>query len=781
MKTTDMRGIILPPPSNVYFSTFIRKTAALLLILFFTLNDFRASAQCTVTTITGTVTWNTSQNIHNEIRIQNGASLYITGNIQIVFWNNNCGIVVEPGGFLGVYNGAVLRPRSGLWKGIYARNYINSFTSVDIRNSTIERAQIGVHLEAYLPAPPYIWYSAGVYAENATFLNNQRAIHQFNIVSPYYVSPSHLINCSFITSIGSPLQSPVINIDLLYSDVFSMTGCTFTNSTNSGTLVHGIVIDNSYRGVLIDDCTFNSMEKSIYITGNTVVNTVKNCTFNNIPGNTPIVWPNSLSNYGVMAVAAKAKVQDCNFNGNPRVSISHCPTYGTVFDNTGSGGSIAYRNSYQNIDYGFQSQKDNTELVVSCNHFIGFQPDPSATLKRYGWLTQGGTGAFLRNQGLLIGAIPECQTNTTQAGNEWSTLCVSSTHDVDIRVNGTIVPFYYASHSILGSTGQEQPKPNCSTSGWKNTYLKPCLSPTPGYSKGPSSCDAPFAYPPSYWKTGSGNSVSLLDEPENYFDAAEDYINSVNASANINEFLYYRGAMQWASNEVVTKLLSVGDERGAIDWLGKSLLAEDAKALCEIYLRKRDFALAQVALADYLQKVSGSIQQHAEYSDYYEEDARQYAELIRLIIDIYIAENDVTGLTDEQRASLEEFAVLTSETGVRARGFIRLFGGDTFYYEPLPVTDEAEIFKTSLVEEQFKIYPNPSEGFFRIEYAHKDENDILEVVLTDLAGKEVVKINLPSENKILEINNAPFQKGIYLYSVFENGIPLQTGKLIILN
>ncbi len=780
-----MRGNILPPPSNVYFSSLFRKIATLLLILFFNMNGFRTYAQCTVTNITGHVVWNTNMNIFNEIRIQNGATLSITGNIQIVFWNNSCGIVVEPGGYLNINDGAVLKPRSGLWKGIYARSMDSG--GVQITNSTIERAQIGVHLEAYLPAPPYIWYSASIYANNATFLNNQVAIHQYNIVSPYYANPSHLINCSFITNISSPLQNPVKYIDLIASDVFNITGCTFTNNTSGSRLVYAIVIDHSNREALIDDCTFNNVERGVYITGNSVVNTVKYSSFNNIPGNTtPIVWQDNNgwwihgSNYGIMAVATKAKVQDNNFDGDPRISINHCPTYGTVFDNTGSGGSIAFRNNYQNIDYGFQSQKDNTELVVSCNHFIGFQPDPSATLKRYGWLTQGGTGAFMRDQGTMQGTDPDCSADDLQAGNEWSTLCVSSTHDVDIRVNGTIVPFYYASHTILGSTGQEQPKPNCSTSGWRTTYLKPCLSPSPGYSKGPNSCDAPFAYPPGVWKTG-GSKVSILDDPEKYFDAAEDYISSINTTANSNAYIYFRGAMQWASNEVVTKLLTAGDERGAIDWLGKSPLAEDARALCEIYLRKRDFASAEAALTDYLQKVSGSIQQHAEYSDYYNEDARQYAELIRLVIDIYTAENDVTGLTDEQQASLDEFVKLTSETGVRARSFIRLFGGEMYFYEPMPVTDDAESHKTSFEQIQFKIYPNPSDGFFRIEYEYTDEIDLLEFVLTDLAGKEVAKINLPLENKVLEINSAHFQKGIYLYSILENGRQTQAGKLVFLN
>lgn len=747
-------------------------------------------AQCPVINIATNTLWNFDQTINGVVYVKNGATLVIA-DCTLWFANSCSGIVVETGGKIEVYQNARLTkysPGAFLWKGIEVQP---SNILMHFEYSTLEYAQTGVKLMS--GGSPI--RSARMYAFYCNFNNNQTAISKTGS-NVTVAQPSDLISVTFTTGniqAGVTLVSPITYIDMISPDVFNITGGGFFNNTNAAYWARGVVITGSGgRAVTIDATEFDRIEKGVYVENATVIHTIKNCDFTNIP--TPaytapggVITPVYGDTYGIMAVASKVKAQDNTFTGVQRDMLNPKRAYGIVFDNTASGGSMSFRNTFSGMDVGFQSQLNNIQAVVSCNNFNGFAPNPYQSNKRYSWITAGGSGAFMRNQGILIGTNADCSANNKQAGNEWSTLCSGSTHDVDIRVTSGLA-FYYASHTITAASGLEYPKPNCSTTAWKNTYLKACLSPTPGYSKDATSCVTPFAVPPGFQKNDEEVSINILDEPESYYDAAESFMANLNVGANdatdagaLNELFYYRGAMQWASSEVVAKLLSAGDEQEAMDWLAKSPLTDDARTYCELLLARGDYAAARAAANDFAQKVGATVHESKTFSDYYNADAAQYAALIYLIADILERGGEAKG---EELAALEEIRKLTTETGVRATGFVRQLTGKGDYYEPIYVEDDEESYKKLSVdgsENLIEIAPNPSRGKFLLEYSLAEETTLAEFILTDVSGREVYRTSLPLNAITFEVNTSQLTPGVYLYHFKENNNTTQNGKIILLN
>lgn len=765
------------------------KRASLLFLLLMAVFRFNTLGQCSVQNITTNTTWNSTQNIFHEVHVQSGATLTITGNITITFMSTCAGIVVETGGRLIANNGAKLTkfsPGNYLWRGIEAK--FSAITSVNLQNCTVEYAQTAVKLLS--GSSGIVFYSAKIYALNVNFNNNQIAISKTG--SDTSPTQSDLVNCTFTTASveSGTLTSPVTYIELNNSDVVNIQA-GFSNNTNAAYWVKGIVATGSSGlGIMVNNSTFDKIEKGIYIENGSFIRTIKNSSFTNIPTPAYTVCGGAFctvygDTYGIMAVASKVNAKDNTFGGVQRHQLNPKRAYGIVFDNTASGGSMSFRNTFSGMDVGFQSQLNNIQAVVSCNNFNGFAPSLFAN-RTYSWITVGGGSAFMRNQGLVDGSNnAQCGTRTTQAGNEWSTLCSGSSHDVDIRVTSGL-PFYYASHTVL-STGGEYPKPNCSTTAWKNTYLKACLWPTTGYTKDATSCVTPFAYPPGFTKNDEEVGINIFEEPENYFDAAASFIASINVNANnadagaLNELFYYRGAMQWASNEVVAKLLSAGDGQAAMEWLAKSPLTDDARTYCELLLARGDYAAAREAANDFVQKVDATVHESKTFSDFYNADAAQYAALIYLIADILERGGEAK---EEELAALEEFRKLTSETGVRATGFVRQLTGKGDYYEPIYVPDDEESYKNLSVdgsENLIKVAPNPSSGRFLIEYSLAEETTSAEFILTDLSGREVYSTKLPLHVITFEVNTAQLNPGIYLYRFKENNNTTQNGKIILLN
>ena len=77
-----------------------------------------------------------------------------------------------------------------------------------------------------------------------------------------------------------------------------------------------------------------------------------------------------------------------------------------------------------------------------------------------------------------------------------------------------------------------------------------------------------------------------------------------------------------------------------------------------------------------------------------------------------------------------------------------------------------------------KVYPNPFEGQTTIDISNLNriENTILEVF--DLTGQEVLNTPFGKSGKLI-LNRGHLKPGIYFYKVFQSGMQVSTGKIIV--
>lgn len=184
---------------------------------------------------------------------------------------------------------------------------------------------------------------------------------------------------------------------------------------------------------------------------------------------------------------------------------------------------------------------------------------------------------------------------------------------------------------------------------------------------------------------------------------------------------------------------------------------------------------------DFVQKVGATVHENKTFSDYYNADAAQYAALISLMADILERGGEAK---DEELAALEEFRKLTSETGVRATGFVRQLTGKGDYYEPIYVADDEESYKLASdnqVSSPVKVYPNPSNGQVTIEYSLQATTSDAQLLISDMLGREIFRLKLAPASEKAVVNIPNDTQGIYFFKLQENGNTTFSGKLTLLN
>jgi len=80
--------------------------------------------------------------------------------------------------------------------------------------------------------------------------------------------------------------------------------------------------------------------------------------------------------------------------------------------------------------------------------------------------------------------------------------------------------------------------------------------------------------------------------------------------------------------------------------------------------------------------------------------------------------------------------------------------------------------------EFIKLYPNPSDGHFSIEFVNPDLNDKSEILITDLSGKQVYTSPILKEERIKKVDIENGGSGMYVMMVKASEI-LITKKIII--
>ncbi|MEO8148674.1 MAG: T9SS type A sorting domain-containing protein [Bacteroidia bacterium] len=90
----------------------------------------------------------------------------------------------------------------------------------------------------------------------------------------------------------------------------------------------------------------------------------------------------------------------------------------------------------------------------------------------------------------------------------------------------------------------------------------------------------------------------------------------------------------------------------------------------------------------------------------------------------------------------------------------------------------ATINNSSREQQQFKIFPNPSDATFTLEY-EIGINDKVSIVIQNCLGQTVDHINLDNSSTYLNFNLSDYGSGMYFYKLFNNSILIKTGKLML--
>ena len=82
------------------------------------------------------------------------------------------------------------------------------------------------------------------------------------------------------------------------------------------------------------------------------------------------------------------------------------------------------------------------------------------------------------------------------------------------------------------------------------------------------------------------------------------------------------------------------------------------------------------------------------------------------------------------------------------------------------------------VRDEMEVYPNPASSEINIDY-NFDKNEIADLVIYDMLGREYIKAKLYGNVSHAKINTAQLMTGMYLYKISKKDKSNYTGKLII--
>jgi hypothetical protein len=82
---------------------------------------------------------------------------------------------------------------------------------------------------------------------------------------------------------------------------------------------------------------------------------------------------------------------------------------------------------------------------------------------------------------------------------------------------------------------------------------------------------------------------------------------------------------------------------------------------------------------------------------------------------------------------------------------------------------------------QFKVYPNPANNYFLIDYLLIDETTNAKIEIVDISGKRLQSFKLNDQQNQLVIETKGIKNGIYFVYLIDNGAIMKQAKLTIVN
>ena len=791
--------------------------------------------------ITNTQTWNTNKTVAANISIENGGHLIID-NAIIDFYPNR-GITVEPGGILTIngatLTNASCSPNS-FWKGIQVKCdpllwQGSTSTSLNLplpiaagrvtitNNSLIENAHIGIasFTEQELLPSTFIRFQGGsVWADNSTTFRNCNESIAYGwgdyAEDNVFITPNSQKVDDCIFECTAPLSDPLYNNKASKAFItkwgwgntnIDITSNTFRNTGNFGpnqktigiqALTDGfnIIFDNDFEELSIgieiahaeeiDNNRFTHVEKGIYLMGSA-----------NITGNFFTGIPTALDDgnsntiddtYGIFCTVSSfnedLEISGNTFEGNytnSGTNLSDLHSYGIIAENinTMTQRLSIYKNKFEGLDIGVQSQGDNSALLLKCNEF-GINNNPQQV-----------SGLFVYDQIHDIGK--DCFANNHPGGNRWFDYCGSANSDKNILVDGNATSFSHWTHSFaLGETASNSStNPDCASGTLAYTHTVCVGNAGEVYNSG-TSCSDPF----DGWRMapvsgGSGAIALAINQTIGERDVHIVNLNNMQVQLidpEIQNQLVDQIAEEYAqidmyNTKIADLYLENEDKLGYENFLESTNSAINKMDLAIHYLHNEEFVDAQRVLQEIIllnrpSYLYSDINQELKYNL----NKEYQAAINSLYIDLKDSDRTLVELSADEVDALIDIKNAHLPASLEAEQILSL-NGETIAHHPIKKGLITNMTNTNF-DYQLTILPNPTDVSATVLFSLPPDAEDTRIILFDIyqnSGQQVQTIEADELTNSATINTSALSTGIYLVYLQVRGEGVASEQLIVIH
>ena len=743
-------------------------------------------------------------NLNGHLVIESNVTLNLKSSI-VNFGGVNSGIIVKPGGRL-VIDGGVLTsacPESK-WQGIQVWGIVSLLQHLsngkylqgvlELKNgATIENAVCAVDLWN-----PLDEHSEGgiVWAKNATFRNNAKAIRALNYSN--YTPNSGLEsqnaswfrNCSFIIDSDYIGNNTFYNhVELNNVDGIKFYACSFSADNSASQLASSIsaIYASSAGFTVTSECSspgfpcpednliysnFNGFDNAIHVTNNGgSVRTFSvsgsefwnnergiyatNTGYATIINNKFYIGSKTLNNYGIYI----ENVMNFCIEENYFTATKKANSYGLVVVNSPSYNEI-YLNHFYNLHYGniaggvnVSETDSNIGLAYICNTNEGNTND-------FGVMQYNGQAYIKLYQG----------SSTIAAANTFS-----ATNYHFYNEGNFLIKYFY-------NGGANRPTRVLRVSSVAAAKNHECESHYDVVVGGGGS---------------SGGGMMSAEKTDSLKNKYENSFSSFNRLNSLNTYKIEKDSLQRIQQESQMSmlqrecLLTAGDivrtnlnkeERDfneLREWIGKSNDISSARMIIASYIQQKDFVNA-IALAKTLPAAYDL--QGEELNEFYD-----YLDIIRLHESLNETNRTTLQLSDYEITLLEDIAENgTGASKAMADAILAENRGlPTIVISACPTipnfatavrgTDESEM--TSDTAFNVELSPNPATTNVEVSYTFPENETNATLVMTNTLGVNVMTVHLDGNNGKTTLSLEELPSGIYFYTI-RCGENVKTGKLV---
>ena len=746
--------------------------------------------------------WDFNYKSYQDIVINPNVTLTISCRLEMVA---QAKIIIKPGGKLIIDGGTITNAHyEGMWQGIqvWGIDSLHQHLSngkylqgvLELKNgATIENAVCAVDLWN-----PLDEHSEGgiVWAENATFRNNAKAVRALNYSNYTPNSGNESQNASWFRNCSFILDSDYIgnstfhnHVELNNVDGIKFYACSFSADNSASQLASSIsaIYASSAGFTVTSECsspgfpcpednliysTFNGFDNAIYVTNNGgSVRTFSvsgsefwnnergiyatNTGYATIINNKFYIGSKTLNNYGIYI----ENVMNFCIEENYFTATKKANSYGLVVVNSPSYNEI-YLNHFYNLHYGniaggvnVSATDSNIGLAYICNTNEGNTND-------FGVMQYNGQAYIKLYQG----------SSTIAAANTFS-----ATNYHFYNEGNFLIKYFY-------NGGANRPTRVLRVSSVAAAKNHECESHYDVVVGGGG---------------GSGGGMMSAEKTDSLKNKYENSFSSFNRLNSLNTYKIEKDSAQKIQQESQMSmlqrecLLTAGDivrtnlnkeERDfneLREWIGKSNDISSARMIIASYIQQKDFVNA-IALA---KKMPATYDlQGEELNEFYD-----YLDIIRLHESLSETNRTTLQLSDYETALLEDIAENgTGASKAMAEAILAENRGmPTIVISACPTipnfasavrgTDESEM--TSDTAFKVELSPNPATTNVEVSYTLPEGMTSATLVMINALGVNVMTVHLDGNNGKTTLSLEELPSGIYFYTI-RCGENVKSGKLV---